>query len=120
MTDNEDVMANALTSAFADRATFSLLRELQAVGVAAVEPAGHSVHALLNDPEQRRAGRTVEYESGQLGKVREVGRLVRISDAREPTHVPAPGLGQHTGEILSWLGYSEGEIAELRARHVVR
>ena len=120
MTDNEDVMANALTGAFADRATFSLLRELQAVGVAAVEPAGHSVHALLNDPEQRRAGRTVEYESGQLGKVREVGRLVRISDAQEPTHVPAPGLGQHTGEILSWLGYSEGEIAELRARRVVR
>ena len=120
MTDNEDVMANALTDAFARRATSPLLQELEAAGVAAVEPVGHFVHALLNDPEQRRTGRIVEYESDQLGKVREVGRLMRISDAREPTHVPAPGLGQHTGEILSWLGYSEAEIAELRARRAVR
>ncbi len=120
MTDNEDLMENALTSAFAGGATSALLRELEAAGVAAVEPAGHSIHALLNDPEQRRIGRTVEYESAQLGKVREMGRLVRISDTQEPSHVPAPELGQHTVEILSWLGYSDGEIAELQARSAVR
>ncbi len=120
MTGGEDEMANALTNAFAARATSFLLPQLEAAGVAAVEPVGHYVHTLLNDPEQRRCGRVVEYESAHLGMVREVGRLVRISDAQEPAHLPAPGLGQHTGEILSWLGYSEREIAALRARHAVR
>ena len=120
LTGSEDVMANALTNAFAGRETSSLLLELAAVGVAAVAPVDHYIHALLNDPAQRRTGRIVEYETAHLGKVREVGRLVRISNAQEPAHVPAPGLGQHTGEILSWLGYSESEIAALRARRAVR
>jgi len=120
ITDDEDVMANALTNAFAARETLSLLQELEVLGVAAVEPVGHYIHSLLNDSEQRDTGRIVEYESEHFGKVREVGRLVRISDAHVPAHVPAPGLGQHTGEILTWLGYSEAEIAELQGRGVVR
>jgi crotonobetainyl-CoA:carnitine CoA-transferase CaiB-like acyl-CoA transferase len=32
---------------------------------------------------------------------------------------PAPGLGQHTDEILRALRFSEGEITQLRAQGVV-
>jgi crotonobetainyl-CoA:carnitine CoA-transferase CaiB-like acyl-CoA transferase len=33
--------------------------------------------------------------------------------------LPPPGLGEHTDMILSDLGYSEAEIAELKAKRVV-
>ncbi|PKB65566.1 MAG: hypothetical protein BZY82_08255 [SAR202 cluster bacterium Io17-Chloro-G3] len=32
---------------------------------------------------------------------------------------PAPGLGQHTDEVLSELGYSQSDIAQLRREHIV-
>ena len=37
--------------------------------------------------------------------------------SREP--IPPPVLGEHTCEILRALGYSDAEIANLRARRVV-
>jgi crotonobetainyl-CoA:carnitine CoA-transferase CaiB-like acyl-CoA transferase len=120
MVENDNVTANALTEAIAKRETTSLLQELQGIGVTAIEPAGHHIHALLNDPEQRRVGRIVEYHDADLGNVREAGRLVRISDAEAPPYRAAPRLGQNSDSILEWLGYDEVEIAQLRAREVVR
>jgi crotonobetainyl-CoA:carnitine CoA-transferase CaiB-like acyl-CoA transferase len=118
--ENEDVLTNALTEAMAKRETLALLQELKQVGVTAIEPAGHHIHALLNDPEQRRIGRIVEYHDSTLGNVREVGALLRISDHVAPLHRPAPALGEHSDTILAWLGYDDIEIAELRARQIVR
>lgn len=36
-----------------------------------------------------------------------------------PWQRPAPGLGEHTAEVLRELGYPEGEIDDLVARHAV-
>jgi crotonobetainyl-CoA:carnitine CoA-transferase CaiB-like acyl-CoA transferase len=120
VTENQDLMANILTEAMAGFSTESLLHEFRSVGVPAVEPVGHHIHTLLNDPEQRRMGRVVEYENPALGKVREAGLLMRINEVETPPHRPAPTLGQHSDEILAWLGYDESEIAQLRIRQAVR
>jgi crotonobetainyl-CoA:carnitine CoA-transferase CaiB-like acyl-CoA transferase len=47
-----------------------------------------------------------------------VNPLWRAGLARKE-HVPAPQLGQHTGEVLQSLGYSAGEIARLHSECVV-
>jgi crotonobetainyl-CoA:carnitine CoA-transferase CaiB-like acyl-CoA transferase len=52
--------------------------------------------------------------------VREVGVLVRVSDAAPTPHRLAPGLGEHTDAILTELGCSVDEVAALRARGAVR
>jgi crotonobetainyl-CoA:carnitine CoA-transferase CaiB-like acyl-CoA transferase len=43
-----------------------------------------------------------------------------VSDARVPAHRLAPELGQHSAEILRDAGYSDEEIAALRARGAVK
>ena len=46
--------------------------------------------------------------------------LLRVSDTESTPHRLAPGLGEHTDELLTELGCSPDEIAELRARGAVR
>jgi crotonobetainyl-CoA:carnitine CoA-transferase CaiB-like acyl-CoA transferase len=56
----------------------------------------------------------VEQEHPTAGTIRSVGNPVLFSDTPVRYWRPAPRLGQHTDEVLSWLGYEENEIARLR------
>jgi crotonobetainyl-CoA:carnitine CoA-transferase CaiB-like acyl-CoA transferase len=51
--------------------------------------------------------------------VKMVGSPIRIGGVRAPFGRPAPGLGEHTDEVLAELGLSMEQIAILRARGVV-
>jgi len=116
---DDDTQADRLRVAIATRKCAELVDELYTAGVPAVEPVGRNVHAFMNDPAARRDGRVAEVEHPQLGRVREVDLLVRVSDAARVPHRLAPGLGEHTDEILAELGCTGGEIDELHARGAV-
>jgi crotonobetainyl-CoA:carnitine CoA-transferase CaiB-like acyl-CoA transferase len=67
-----------------------------------------------------RLGRVAHVRHPELGLVREFARLVRIEDAAVPPHRLAPGLGEHTAEILAQFGVGDAEIAAMRAREEIR
>jgi crotonobetainyl-CoA:carnitine CoA-transferase CaiB-like acyl-CoA transferase len=118
--DDDERQGDRLLAAFATLETRDVVQRLRAAGVAAVEPVGRNVHAFMNDPDSRRTGRVAEVSHPRLGNVRELDVLLRVS-ATEPTpHRLAPALGEHTDELLTDLGCSADEIAELRARGAVR
>lgn len=117
---DDDAQADALLTALADRKAAEVVDDLRAAGVAAAEPIARNVHGFMNDPEQRRLGRVAEVPHPVKGNVREPHVLLRVSDAEQVPHRLAPELGEHTDAILEDLGYSADEIAELRARNVVR
>jgi crotonobetainyl-CoA:carnitine CoA-transferase CaiB-like acyl-CoA transferase len=117
---NEWELADELAAAFEIRSTAEWLKELEAVGVPAAEPKPHNNLAFMHDPENRRTGRVAEVVHPRDGRVREPAVLVRVSGVRTAPHRLAPELGEHTDEILAWLGYSPGAIAALRARGTVR
>lgn len=55
----------------------------------------------------------------QFGEIEVAGSPIRMTRTPVgPRHV-APELGEHTDEILAWLGYSAAQIAQLRADEVV-
>ncbi|MET0986556.1 MAG: CoA transferase [Steroidobacteraceae bacterium] len=116
-----EALTDLLRDAFANRTTAEWLALFAPTGLGVVEPVDASLkHTFFIDPEQRRLDRVAEVRHPQKGNVREMVRLVRISDAQLPAHRLAPGLGEHNDSILAWLGYSQEEIQSLRARGNVR
>jgi crotonobetainyl-CoA:carnitine CoA-transferase CaiB-like acyl-CoA transferase len=47
------------------------------------------------------------------------GGPLRLAGAAPPPRRPAPGLGQHTDEVLAAAGYSASEIERLRGAGAV-
>jgi formyl-CoA transferase len=47
------------------------------------------------------------------------GIVPKLSETPGNTNWIGPRLGEHTGEVLASLGYSEGEIESMRERGVV-
>ncbi|MBI4504966.1 MAG: CoA transferase [Chloroflexi bacterium] len=54
-----------------------------------------------------------------LGRVRLPGVPVRLSAQPPAARGPAPGLGEHTDEVLREFGFAPAEVAALRARGAV-
>jgi crotonobetainyl-CoA:carnitine CoA-transferase CaiB-like acyl-CoA transferase len=118
---HDDALSDLLRASFATRSTKVWLDDLTGLAnVAAIEPSPSNMHAFMNDLENRRTGRVGEVADSERGNVRELAVLVRVSDADVPPHRLAPALGEHSDEILTWLGYKPDEIAELRERGAVR
>jgi formyl-CoA transferase len=56
----------------------------------------------------------VEVDHPTRGKYLTVGNPIKMSDS--PTDVlRSPLLGEHTDEVLGWLGYGASEIATLHS-----
>jgi crotonobetainyl-CoA:carnitine CoA-transferase CaiB-like acyl-CoA transferase len=116
----DDELAALLSDAFGRRGTEEVVDALRAAGVPVAVPAGRNMHAIMSDPDHRRTGRVAEVPHPIKGNVRELAVLVRVSDTDVPAHRLAPELGQHSDEILAWLGLDPETISRLRTRGSVR
>ncbi|MGC7096367.1 CoA transferase [Amycolatopsis lurida] len=53
------------------------------------------------------------------GPLRVLGHGIHVDGSPSTPELPPPTLGQHTGEILAELGYSDTEIARLHQENAV-
>ena len=83
--------------------------------------AVNSLPEVFEDPQVQHRNMLVEHEGpdGEGRHGRQVGMGIKLSDTPGRVRRPAPLPGQHTGEILSGLGYGESSLKSLREQHVV-
>ncbi len=93
------------------------IERLNAAGV----PCGKvlSIGEVFDDPQVKAQEMVLDVDHGKYGVVRMVGFPVKLSDTPCAIRRPAPGYGEHTAEVLSELGFSESELAGLKARKIV-
>lgn len=79
----------------------------------------YDLEEVFHDPQVLHRQMVYEADHPGVGPVKHVGNPVKLSDTPPEYRTPAPGLGQHTEEVLLEVGYSREEIAAFRAEAVV-
>jgi crotonobetainyl-CoA:carnitine CoA-transferase CaiB-like acyl-CoA transferase len=74
---------------------------------------------LTRDPQADAAGCFVQTPDGKGGSFRAPASPARFSGYDDTPKSGPPSLGEHTDAVLAELGYSESEIAALRASKAV-
>ena len=79
-------------------------------------PAGpvRFIEEMFDDPQVVANELVDEFTHAQEGKVRMVGPYARFSGTPLSRAPSSPALGQHTAEILEWLGYTLDEVKKLQ------
>jgi crotonobetainyl-CoA:carnitine CoA-transferase CaiB-like acyl-CoA transferase len=117
-TEYDDELAAEIARVFSSRPATEWERSLTAVGVACVQADVRVGDFLENDPHAIANRLAVEVESPRHGKYLRHGAIVNFSNA--PARL-GPGAfgGEHTTRIMRELGYTEEQVADLYARHVI-
>ncbi|MFA5400488.1 MAG: CaiB/BaiF CoA-transferase family protein [Dehalococcoidia bacterium] len=77
------------------------------------------IEEAMDDPQLRSRQMIMEKEHPVLGKIKQLGNPLKLSDtpAQFKTYSPMPG--EHTDEILAEMGYSVAQIQKLRETKAV-
>jgi len=109
---NREEMVRLVGEAIAQRPAMEWLERLEKAGI----PAGpiNRISQALGDVQARHR-RMVRSIAGMPL----VGSPLRIDGKRADSDLPPPGLGEHTGEVLSGLGVDADEATRLQTEGVI-
>jgi crotonobetainyl-CoA:carnitine CoA-transferase CaiB-like acyl-CoA transferase len=114
---NRAELTRIISEITARRSMRDWLDALEKAGV----PCGpiNNLEQVFAEPQAVARGLRMEMPHPTAGKVSLVRSPMRFSETPVKHDVPPPTLGQHTDEVLKWLGKSEAEISRLRSDAIV-
>ena len=75
--------------------------------------AARPVEDMFDHPQVASEGVLASFEHARIGRYRGMAHPIRFGAGPAPAPFSAPELGQHSREILAWLGYPDEEIERL-------
>lgn len=115
--EKQKLVLDALKDAFLERTRdewFKVLSDADAL----VSPV-YSFDEVFSDPHVLHRKMVVELEHPTLGRVKQVGISLKLSDTPGEIRSFAPVRGEHTEEVLRSIGYGPDQIASLRESGVI-
>ena len=79
----------------------------------------YDIEEMVKDPQINHRQMIVEAEHPKLGKVKQFGIAIKLSDTPGSVRSAAPLPGEQTDEVLKTLGLSAEAIADLRLTNVI-
>ena len=116
--DNNEPINERMAEWCAERTTDEVIRTMEEARV----PCGPvlSPGEAIEDPHVKSAGFLKEVDYPGLPKSVPVADFpVRLSESPGGIRRRAPTLGEHTDEVLGGLGYTQGQLAELREKRII-
>lgn len=111
--ENRDALGAEIEDILQHETTAHWIERLTKAGV----PAGeiNDIGQVFAEPQVRHLGLAQPIVSQERGATELVGQPILMS--RTPSHIatPPPTAGQHNSEILAEIGFSDTEIAEMKA-----
>ena len=78
----------------------------------------HNLGQALEDPQIQHQKMVLTVEQ-PTGKMRILGFPVKLSETPAELRRPAPKFGEHTGEILAGIGFSENQVQEFKRKGAI-
>ena len=108
----------ALISALTQRLkTADVLERLRAAGVPAAPILG--IDRVLEEPQTAASGMLLTAPHPRLANYRTVGLPIRWDRRRPGVRRVPPLLGEHSADVLTWLGYTLADVRNLQTQGVV-
>ena len=79
----------------------------------------YDIEEMVKDPQINHRQMIVEADHPKLGKVKQFGIAIKLSDTPGTVRTAAPLPGEQTDEVLKSLGLSAEKIADLRTTKVI-
>jgi crotonobetainyl-CoA:carnitine CoA-transferase CaiB-like acyl-CoA transferase len=110
-------LVEALAALTRQRKTADLLDALRGAGVPCAPI--NTIEAALDEPQTRESGMVVSAPHPRVPDYRSVGLPVQWDGRRPGVRRVPPLLGEHSEDVLTWLGYTRDDVRGLRSKGVV-
>jgi formyl-CoA transferase len=114
---NRDLLMELLMPITRQKSSADWVRIMNEAGV----PCGpiYRIDEAFADPQVQHLEMAQPVRSPALGEINILGHPVSHGERRQPIRTPAPELGQDNDDILTGLGYSPDQIADLSKRGII-
>ena len=115
---NRGVLVETLSTRTRQRKSAELVEALRVAGVPA--SAILSVDQMLQEPQTRESGMVLRAAHPRLPDYQSIGLPITWDGARPAVRRVPPLLGEHSGDVLTWLGYTLDDVRSLRGKGVIQ